>query len=264
MKLSSNRKNISDNENSLSIDFASESRHIEHRKVELGAFVECVSLRYLVARYENLSLDTELGFDETVVDGFDRESISVYLLRYIPETCTAIAVEGIIDSSLTLKDLALFTLLLLNVNGKALYPKFKVSDLREELSCRWGEEKEIRLQVKLLRERKYVLPLAKFYKIQKHLYERKSLWKSESGESKVLTMFYNLKCCKQGRSFEQNDIRPQIPKPGLKEEFDLREASEKVITLLSRLTLCDVWSPCSSNIYGESPPSTLSNALAVC
>jgi hypothetical protein len=43
-------------------------------------------------------------------------------------------------------------------------------------------------------------------------------------------------------------------KPGLKEEFDLIEASDKVITLLSRITLSNKWAGCSRNIYGKPLP----------
>ena len=40
-------------------------------------------------------------------------------------------------------------------------------------------------------------------------------------------------------------------KPGLKHEFDLRDASAKVITLLSRITYSNKWACCSPNTYGK-------------
>ena len=47
-----------------------------------------------------------------------------------------------------------------------------------------------------------------------------------------------------------NDILSYV-KPRLKQEFDLIDASDKVITLLSRITMSNKWAACSPNTYGN-------------
>ena len=47
-----------------------------------------------------------------------------------------------------------------------------------------------------------------------------------------------------------NEIRTFL-KPKLKQEFDLIDASAKVISLLSRITMSNKWASCSPNTYGK-------------
>ena len=49
-----------------------------------------------------------------------------------------------------------------------------------------------------------------------------------------------------------NEIHSYV-KPRLKQEFDLIDASAKVISLLSRITMSNKWARCSPNTYGLNP-----------
>ena len=235
-------------------------RVADQQNVELGVFVECVGFRYLFARYEIQEIICDLGIlaSEAGVDGLkskELENMTGYLLRYVPENCTDISIIGdksneINQKPTSIADFDLYTMLLVKVNGKSLYQKFQFSQLGEELMCPVGKEKDIRLQVKLLREKQAILPAAKFKELQNDVQKKKYLWTSDFVSRDVVLSYVLKGPTKQG-FFEKNDLRAQIPKPGLKEEFDLRDASEKVITLLSRLTMSNVWSACSPNIYGS-------------
>jgi len=234
---------------------------VSNGTIELGAFIECVDFRYLQARYKVKFLVPKLGesADENGLKEKDLQGTTFYLLRHAPETGLSITIDGSNQRIDSIEEFAMFAMLLVKVNDKNLYPKFQLSKLRDELSCSSGNEREIKLQVKLLRERRAVLPAARYRKIQENMKIKKHLWKSDPGsqqwksepESKDITLSYTLKKDLQGFPSERNDLRPMIPKPGLKEEYDLREASEKVITLLSRVTMSNVWSTCSPNIYGS-------------
>jgi hypothetical protein len=117
--------------------------------------------------------------------------------------------------------------------------------------------------------------------IKEELQEREDskLWSHPSGkakgidgfESKVIELVFvfdkpkieppsQIEFANLGGGFEilpwnlnRNTIVPLIPKakPGLKQEFDLMDGSEKVITLLSRIMMSNIWSPCTLNIYGN-------------
>jgi hypothetical protein len=77
----------------------------------------------------------------------------------------------------------------------------------------------------------------------------------EAGPRPTRARVFNLELrFKHGANGRAENEISTYSKPRLKEEFDLIEASDKVITLLSRITLSNKWAGCSRNIYGEPPP----------
>ena len=113
------------------------------------------------------------------------------------------------------------------------------------------------MDVFVLNENKAVLTVEKWTEQLKQRGEN-SLWKllkhddTSAEVSKTITLCYEMSSESMSPEW-RNQIRTPSPKPGLKEEFDLTEASEKVITLLSRVLLTNTWATLSPNIYGKKP-----------
>jgi hypothetical protein len=135
----------------------------------------------------------------------------------------------------------------------------KLSFLKKKLRYSFEQGATIRIHAKILTENSLTKK-----EMLKELSERKTdelkskLWYTPKDgnhvhlkecESKVITLIFNVGKEKEPW-FSRNEIVPRSPKPGLKQEFDLMDASEKVITLLSRIMMSNIWASCTPNIYG--------------
>ena len=240
----------------------------DKKDLELGLEIECLGMRYMLTRYDYKDLGFEKKPGDKVLKQIEKEERSAYLINNLPQLKWKEArikdddtVQNFIDRS----DLANSPLLLreLRVYSKGelsetleFHPKpnFKLFKLKDALKCSHGSEKNIELDIVVLKENKAVLTVQKWNEQQKDR-EEKKLWKilksgSGTDKCKVIILRYEMKSSSM-RPEWRNLIRTPAPKPGLKEEFDLTEASEKVIIMLSRVMLTNTWATLSPNIYGE-------------
>ena len=241
----------------------------DKKDLELGLEVECLGMRYMLTRYDYKDLGFEKKPGDKILKQIEKEGLFAFMISYLPELKwkeARIKDENLVLSTMSRSDLASYALLVreLRVYGARgeqselleFHPKpnFKLFKLKDALKCSHGSEKHIELDIVVLKENKAVLTLQKWTE-QERDREEKHLWRllksgSGSDKCKVITLRYEMKSSSMHPEW-RNLIRTPAPKPGLKEEFDLTEASEKVIIMLSRFMLTNTWATLSPNIYGE-------------
>jgi hypothetical protein len=196
---------------------------------DLGIYLRCVSLRDFCARY----CHTFLADKKELMDK------DMFLIHDIPDDC-------FVDDSN--KDLGSCPLLLASVAGvdivEALTPEKMTS---EKMKWKPNPETNISKLKQCLKGKKGATVVLEVFRLSlsPDLLPKKHRQSQPQEQPEILKL--RLKFPNQEQA---NEIDERAPKPGLKQEFDLSDAAEKVITLLSRITKSNKWSPCSPNVYG--------------
>ena len=221
----------------------SETHGAEARPGCLGIYLECTSARNFCARYESKFLG---NIDDDSMDA------DAYLIRGISPASLCDSSDEKLKS--LDKDMLLVSVTYkIEVQTMAKNPEndlwsFTPTNLATLKMCLEGMQGDkIEMKVILLNPKNELFPKKKT-----------SNGESQRDEQTTDSMNSKPKNGPEIRSLSlqipvevfENYIKQRAPKPGLKQEFDLTDASDKVITLLSRLTLSNKWSSCSSNVYG--------------
>ena len=243
----------------------------EKKGLELGLGVECKYMRYMLTRYDYKDLGFKQKPDEQALKKMDKDELPAYMISNLPELKWKDAriqtkiIENLDRETLASQQLLLKEIRVFGSKEEAGLetlqflpkPNFKLSKLKTALRCPCPGKKRIEMDVFVLNENKAVLTVEKWTEQLKQRGEN-SLWKllkhddTSAEVSKTITLCYEMSSESMSPEW-RNQIRTPSPKPGLKEEFDLTEASEKVITLLSRVLLTNTWATLSPNIYGKKP-----------
>jgi hypothetical protein len=233
-----NKKQLRKSSDSSNDDTQSEK---DSQNLNLGIEISCTSVRNIHARFKSVFLDRSSK----------KMDNDVFLIQEIPsESYLDSAQEKLLDSNDVLlvavrkkkkgeNDYGAPYTLLEKLAGSNYYspcPKTKVSDLKR--CFEGGKDDHVEIEVILLDQKDELRP--------KKERKAKEDSKLQQDPIKIKLEFPD----NQMRDQYENSIHQRAPKPGLKQEFDLTDASDKVITLLSRMTMSNKWSPCSSNVYG--------------